>query len=273
MDVYPELAFRLGVLRRHSLAGKVSTAIGERILRMSDVVIALGETMGERLRAAGAARVAVVHNWADETAIVPVKPIARPSRAEWNWIGQLVLLYSGNLGLAHEFETLIAAAKRMASLLPNVLFVFAGVGPRLREVREATRDLDNVEFRDFVERSRLGESLTAADVHVVTLRPDIAGLLVPSKIYGILAAGRPTIYVGPAEGEIHQIITDGRCGVSIRNGDVDGFITAIREYACEPFRRDREGENARSAFEARFTRKESLRALQQIVEESMSSAR
>ena len=177
-----------------------------------------------------------------------------------------MILYSGNLGLAHEFETVIRAARRLATEMPNVLFAFVGVGPRLSEVRDATDGMQNVEFHDYVDRSRLGDTLASADVHLVTLRPEMVGLLVPSKIYGILAAARPTIYVGPQSGEIHDILRDGRCGVTVRNGDVDALVAAIRDYACDLRRRDDEGRNARAYFESRFTKAKSLAALQRIVE-------
>lgn len=266
MDVYPDVAFHLGAIRRESFAGRLFARIGLAVLRSSDAVIALGDTMAERLRELGAQRVEVVHNWADEAVIVPTTAFDRPARVQWGWTRRFVVLYSGNLGLAHEFDTLIAAAKRLAAAMPNVLFAFVGVGPRLKEVRDATRDVPNVAFQDYVDRSRLGDTLAAADVHLVTLRPDMVGLLVPSKIYGILAASRPTIYVGPPSGEVHDILRDGRCGATIANGDVDGLVAAVRDYACDPKRRDEEGRNARTYFEARFTKAKSLAALQRIVE-------
>ena len=272
MDVYPDLAFELGVLEPKSAGGRLLTKMGGTILRSVDLVIALGETMAARLTHLGARRVEVVHNWADEEAIVPLPAIERPARTEWGWQSRLVLLYSGNLGLAHEFETVIEAARRLAVQMPNVVFAFIGVGPRLREVRVATRDLPNVEFRDYVERSRLGDTLTAADVHLVTLRPGMAGLLVPSKIYGILAAGRPTIYIGPADGEIADIVRDGGCGAVIANSDVEGLTTAIRDYACDPYRRDREGSRARALLEARFTRRQSLAKFRRLLEEVIGRA-
>jgi colanic acid biosynthesis glycosyl transferase WcaI len=272
MDVYPDVAFQLGAIRRTSFAGRLLTRVGRSVLQSSDAVVALGETMAGHLRTLGAKRVEVVNNWTDESTIVPVTAFDRPSRVEWNWTRRFVILYSGNLGLAHEFETVVAAAKRLADVMPNVLFAFIGVGPRLNEVREATREMPNVEFQDYVDRSRLGDTLSAGDVHLVTLRPDMAGLLVPSKIYGILAAGRPTIYIGPAEGEVHSIVREGRCGTSIRNADVDGLVSAIRDYACDPKRRDDEGRNARQFFEARFTKGKSLAAMQHIVEMAQSRA-
>lgn len=266
MDVYPDIAYELGALKRGSFAGRLFGRMSGAVLRSSDVVIALGETMAARLRQLGASRVEVVHNWADEDAIVPRTAIDRPPRAEWGWQERFVILYSGNLGLAHEFDTVLAAARRLASTMPNVLFAFVGVGPRLKEVREAARDLPNVELRDYVDRSRLGDTLTAADLHLVTLRPNMPGLLVPSKIYGILAAGRPTIYVGPETGEIADILREGNCGTTVPNGDVDRLLAVIRDYACDPFRRDREGEGARAIFERRFTRRKRLDAFRGILE-------
>jgi colanic acid biosynthesis glycosyl transferase WcaI len=269
MDVYPELAFRLGALRRGSLFGRLFAALSHRVLSGSDVIVSLGETMAITLRQLGGRNVEVVHNWADERAIVPCASNASPSRSEWGWERRFVAVYSGNLGLAHEFETLVAAAKQLSVALPDVLVAFVGNGPRLREVQEATKNLPNVEFRDFVERSRLGDSLAAADVHLVTLRSDMAGLLVPSKIYGILAAGRPTIYVGPPAGEVHDILRDGRCGVSIRNGDVDRLVAAIRDYAGDRSRLDREGESARRYFVQHFTKEGRLTALREIIERTI----
>jgi colanic acid biosynthesis glycosyl transferase WcaI len=266
MDVYPDLAFELGVLERNSRLGRLLTAVSRRVLQSADVVIALGESMADRLRKLGAKRVEVIHNWADESVIVPRTAIDRPARIEWGWQLRLVILYSGNLGLAHEFDTVLAAAEKLATAIPNVLFAFVGVGPRLAEVKRAARDLPNVEFREYVERSRLGDTLTAADIHLVTLRPNMPGLLVPSKIYGILAAGRPTIYIGPPDGEIADILREGRCGSTVPNGDVDGLVTTIRDYSCDPFRRDVEGTNARAIFEARFTRRRSLDTFRGLLE-------
>jgi colanic acid biosynthesis glycosyl transferase WcaI len=247
MDVYPDVAFALGAIRSDSLVGRMLKTTAGATVRRADVVVALGETMATKLRAAGARKVEVIHNWADS---MPLSD-GRPS----SWKDRFVVLYSGNLGLAHEFETVLAAAKRLTEADPRVLFAFVGVGPRLAEVQAAARELPNVEFRSYVERARLGETLTAADVHLVTLRPNMSGLLVPSKIYGILAAGRPTVYVGPAAGEVFDIVTEGGCGTVVPNSDVDRLVATISEYARDDARRQREGENARRLFERRFTKR------------------
>lgn len=267
MDVYPDLAFRLGALRPGSPAGRLLERISRATLRGSTAVVALGETMAARLRAGGLRNVATIHNWADGEAIRPRPADGHPLREAWGWTGRFVVLYSGNMGLAHEFETVLAAAELLRRDR-GVLLSFVGGGPRRAEVeREARRrGLDNVEFRPYVERERLGLSLTAGDLHLVTLREGMPGLLVPSKIYGVLAAGRPTLYVGPEAGEVADIIAAGRCGTRVAAGDVQGLAGAIERYARDAALREEEGRRARRLFEERFDKPRALRSFARLVE-------
>jgi glycosyltransferase involved in cell wall biosynthesis len=273
MDVYPDLAFALGALRPESAAGRFFTWLSRRSLSASDRVVALGECMAERLKKNGAERIEVVHNWADENAIRPAPVSGNRLRTQWEWNGRFVVLYSGNLGLAHEFETALGAAELLRDRA-DVLFAFVGGGPRLEETRRVARDrgLPNVEFRPYVARDLLGESLTAGDVHLVTLREAMPGLLVPSKIYGILAAGRPTLYVGPDRGEIFEILAQGECGLRVANGDAAGLAEAVRGYADEPERCREQGRRARELFERRFTKRECLARFMGILEEGAGRA-
>jgi glycosyltransferase involved in cell wall biosynthesis len=223
-----------------------------------------------------------IHNWADGDAIRPIDPSASALRSEWGWDERFVVLYSGNMGLAHEFETALDAAALLADE-PKVLFSFLGGGPRRDEIERGVRErgLANVELRPYVARERLGESLTAGDVHLVSLRPSLAGMLVPSKIYGILAAGRPTLYVGPPVGEIADIIGAGACGTRVAPGPPVGEIAdiigagacgtrvapgdareladAVRGYLRDDARVKLEGRRARALFEERFTKERGLR--------------
>ena len=252
MDVYPDIAFELGALRAGSVAGRIFAAISRWTLRSSGLVIALGDTMATRLRDAGAKNVIAVHNWADGEAIRPLPSAQSQYRRARGWRERFVVLYSGNLGLAHEFETVLDAAARLADR--PVVFAFVGSGPRLDEARAiaAHRRLANVEFHPHVTREDLGDLLAAGDLHLVTLRPGIPGLLVPSKVYGILAAGRPTLYVGPDEGEVRAIVRRG-CGAAVPNGDVDRLVETIEVYRTDETRRRREGLAARRLVDAEFT--------------------
>jgi len=267
MDVYPDLAFELGVMRPRSIAGRLFRALSGFTLRRSDDVVALGETMGARLCAVRGRPPAVVHNWADGETIRPLAAERNPLRREWGWGERLVVLYSGNMGLAHEFDTVLEAAAALGDRR-DVRFAFVGGGPRRAEIEARARReaLGNVEFRPYQPRETLGESLTAGDLHLVTLRERMAGLLVPSKIYGILAAGRPTLYVGPEEGEIAEIVRRGECGVRVAPGDAAGLVAAIGRYAGDPGLRERHGRNARRLFEERFTREHGVRAFLSLIE-------
>ena len=267
MDVYPDLAFVLRALGRHSPVGRVLAAVARATLRRSDCAIALGETMAARLRAAGARRVEVVHNWADGEAIRPGLAAASPLRRAWGWDERFVVQYSGNLGLVHDFDTALEAA-RLLQDEPRVLFAFVGEGPRRTqlETEAARRGLRNVEFRPHVAREELGACLTAGDVHLLTLLDGVEGLVVPSKIYGILAAGRPTLYVGPAAGEAAEILRQGDCGVRIAVGDAAGLAEAVRVYLADGSRRAEHGRRARALFEERFTKARALEAHRRVLE-------
>jgi len=267
MDIYPDLAFELGVLRRGSVLGRVLFRLSRFALSHADAVIALGRNMERRLRAAGAPNLTVVHNWADGEAIRPRREAGARLREEWGWTDRFVLLYSGNLGLAHEFDTLLDAAE-MLRTEPRVLFAFVGEGPqRTRLEREVTRrGLSNVELRPHLPRRRLGESLPAGDAHLVTLLDRVAGLVVPSKIYGILAAGRPTVFVGPEASEVDEILREGACGVRVAVGDAEGLARAIRAYATDESRCHADGDRARALFDRRFTREQALAAHSRVLD-------
>ncbi len=262
MDIYPDVAFELGVLRRDSLAGRLFARASEFTLRRADVVVALGETMAKRLAASGARRVEVVHNWADGETIRPRSIDEHPFRKDWGWLEKFVVLHSGNMGLAHEFDTVVAAAELLRED-ETVLFAFIGGGPRKGEVEaEVTRrGLSNVCFRPYVPSAQLGRGLTSADVHLVTMRGRMPGLLVPSKLYGILAAGRPAIYVGPDDGEVPRILRDGQCGACVADGDPQGLADAVVDYKNNAQRRAEHGRRARRLFDERFSRDHGLRKL------------
>jgi glycosyltransferase involved in cell wall biosynthesis len=236
-------------------------------LRRSDAVIALGETMAERLRVAGGRGLVTIHNWADGAAIRSGAESAAARRSALGWDDRFVVLYSGNLGLAHEFDTILDAAEMLGDH-PAVLFVFVGGGPRMDALQQAVRErsLSNVTFRPYAERALLGESLAAGDVHLITLRERMPGLLVPSKIYGVLAAGRPAIYIGPEEGEVSDIIAAGRCGVRIANGDAKALVQAVLRYQRNRTVRELEGQRARVLFEERFTKSHGLSAFMRLIE-------
>ncbi len=267
MDVYPDVAYELGVMKPGSIVGRSVQFMSKWTVRGSDRVVALDEAMARRLRAHVDRDIAVIPNWADGDVIRPRPAAGHPLRRSWGWERRLVVLYSGNMGLAHEFETVLRAADRLRDA-PEILFAFVGDGPRRGEIEKTAREmgLPNIDLRPYVPRSDLGGSLTAGDVHLITLRERMPGLVTPSKIYGIMAAGRPTIYVGPADGDVAHIVDGGGCGVRVPNGDVDGLVAAVLGYARDETRRLSEGERARVLFDERYTRELGVEAFRGLIE-------
>ena len=264
MDVYPDVAFATGTLRPRGVPGLLGKALARRTVRSADAVVALGETMARHLARTPARRIEVIHNWADGEAIRPVSRDVGLRPAEDR---PFVAMYSGNMGLAHEFVTILGIAGRLEA--DPVRFVFVGGGPRRDEIEGSAAALraGTVELRPSVARADLGASLASADLHLVSLRDGMAGLLVPSKIYGILASGRPVLYVGPAAGEVYEIIREGDCGTCVLPGDVDAGVAAIRAYVAAPERGVAEGRRGRQLFEERFSRSRGIAQWTKLVED------
>jgi colanic acid biosynthesis glycosyl transferase WcaI len=252
-DLFPEVAEELGVTRRIAFLH----AFRNWSLRRADVNVAVGERMAERLRSLDSSAT-VIHNWAD-AAIQPIPHEQNSLRRSWNLEGKFVVAYSGNLGRAHEIQTM-AGAIRMLSGHETIRFLFIGAGARTAELRHAVMDLDNVRFEAYQPRERLSESLSAADVHLISLDPRVEGLIVPSKVYGILAAGRPAIFIGSPDGEIGELLKELGCGAVIAPRDVESLVEAILRLAGDSALVSSLGAQARAAHEERFTAPISLEA-------------
>jgi colanic acid biosynthesis glycosyl transferase WcaI len=230
-DVYPELAEELGVISRGGLLAQVLRSISTWALRRQDEVVVVGRCMRERLvrRGVDAGKIEVIPNWSPVGAVSA--DVVSAMRHKLGWANDFVALYSGNLGLAHDFETLVSAAKLLGGA--GVKMVFAGEGPRLEQVRRATQGLEHVSFLPPQAKDDLAAFLAAADVHLVTVRAGLEGLVVPSKAYGILAAERPIFYVGAQDSEVARLLSETNAGKVFTNGDFAGVASALRESAAE----------------------------------------
>ena len=246
-DLYPELAENLGVLRPSGWMAQALRALSRRALKQQDAVVAVGRCMESRLlrRGVDPRRLRVIANWSPVSA-APVEQVAA-LRQSLGWNKNFVVLYSGNLGLAHDFGSLIEAARLLEP--SGARIVFAGEGPRLEELCRTVKALPHVSVIPPRPAEELAAFLGAADLHLVSIRPDLAGLLVPSKIYGILAAGRPVLHVGPDEAEAARLLSESGAGLSFQSGDATGLARTVRELISDHARRARLGENARRAAE------------------------
>jgi colanic acid biosynthesis glycosyl transferase WcaI len=276
MDVYPELGVLLGALREGSVTVRILGRLMSWSLRSADLVIALGEHMAGRLtmKGVGRERIRVLPTWENATEIVPAPRSGNPFRAAHGLGDRFVVLYSGNLGAAHDFATLLDAAETLSDR-PDIVFLIIGSGPRLPWVQTEAerRNLGNVRFLPYQPRDTLCRSLSAGDVHIVTLREGLQGLLVPSKFVGALASGRPLLYVGPRDGEIPDAIRAGECGCVIEPGDATALAEVIVALQADEAKREIMGKNARMLFERRYTREKAVADFCRILREVHYNAR
>ena len=226
-DLYPEIAVDLAYIKAGGLTHRMTGLLADLVRRHADGIIVLGPCMKERLIARGvpAAKIHIAEHWASSTAITPM---ARPGDPR-----ELVILYSGNLGLAHDLATIQGAMLALGND-PRFRFVFAGTGGKRKELADFCEvyGIQNVEFRPFVARDKLSEGLAAGDIGLVTQREESCGAVVPSKVYGILAAGRPLLFVGPGNATPALLIERYGCGWRVNCGDSQGAIRTLEYLAA-----------------------------------------
>jgi colanic acid biosynthesis glycosyl transferase WcaI len=267
-DVFPEIATTLGRLRNPF----VIAALGRTVsfyLRRADRIVAIGETMRTRLETKGAPpeRIRVIPNWVDVSQIRP-QPHDNTWAAENGLAGKFVVMHSGNVGHAQDLDTLIRAADHLRDL-EDLVVLIVGLGARRAEVmRLAARlGLDNVRFLPYQPRERLSESLSSADVHVVGLAPGLAGYVVPSRLYGILAAGRPVIAAVDGDSETAEIVRSADCGYHVPPASPNLLAAAIRRSYASRDELARLGENARAYVEREGDRQVAMERYRSVLGE------
>jgi colanic acid biosynthesis glycosyl transferase WcaI len=266
-DVYPEVAAAFGLLSDKSMTYRALASVAAVTYQSASRVVALSEGMAARLIAQGAPRerVTVIPNWADGRLISPIKREENEFRAAHR-LSDFVVMYSGNLGVGHEVDTLLEAARLLWTRKAPATFVFVGGGARRADAERAASELPNVRFLPYQPREALAQSLTAADVHLISLREGNQGLLVPSKLYGALASGRPILYVGPDACEVAQVVRRDGLGWEGRPGDAAGLANAILRMHADSERTARIGAKARQVFEQNYDLVHARRRWSEVLE-------
>ena len=256
-DLFPEVALSLGEPSLPIGFPWTMKKLRNLSLRRAAMNVAIGSRMAEYFVAQGipATRVRVIPNWAHEDSIQPQPTAGSELRKTLGLAENFIVGYSGNLGRAHDPETLFDAASRLA-VDPRIVFVIvgAGHGNTLLRSRVAEAGLDNVRFVDYQPIDKLSDSMAAADLHLVSLRPELEGQIVPSKFYGIAAAGRAIGFVGDPDGELARIIAKGNCGFSVPQGRGDLLAEAILRSAADAEMCKDQGRRARALLDEQFSR-------------------
>ena len=260
-DLYPEVAAELGMSSAKGLTGRILIALRNASLRCATMNVAIGDDMARRVRGMGvsAARLRVVMNWADDESIRPSEAESNPLRQSWSLEGKFVVAYSGNLGRAHDIETLLSAAEILREHL-EIVFLCIGGGRGLSDLAAEVerRALKNFRFQPYQPRDGLDRSLGVADIHWLSLKPGLDGLLLPSKFYGIAAAGRPILIVGSENGELAKLVARHECGYCVPPGSGEEFARIVLTLSEDRALCRRLGANARTMLDANLTKSQSL---------------
>jgi len=268
-DLYPEIAIASGMYWLRGPIGGGLAFLRDRSLKAACANVVVGALMAERLVSKQVRRetIHLIPNFAIDDEIVPVSAADNPLRRDWELGDKFVIGYSGNLGRVHEFQTILDAAEHLRNE-PRIVFLCVG-GGRLfdvlaRSVGERKLE-DKFVFRPYQDRATLKYSLSAPDVHWISLRPEFEGLVVPSKVYGIAAAGRPIIAITAKSGEIARLVHTHRCGIVVEPGDAQRLAATLSELMVNPSLCAEMGSRARTMLEKNYTRAHAFELWQQLL--------
>lgn len=257
-DVYPQIASALGQVPETSLLSRSWRRLNKWAYRGAARIIVLDQAMAGVIQAELppnlGRKVVVIPNWSDGNFIRPNSRRDHPLRKELGLADDFVLLYSGNIGLFHEIETIVRAAVRLREV-NKIRFVFIGNGGQLPWLRDMVQnnELKNVVLLPFQAKERLPQTLSMCDAGFVTLKTAATGFCSPSKLYGLLAAGKPILALTDARAEAARVARTHQCGIHVVPGDDGHLAREILRLKDDPFLLETMGVRARRAFEENYT--------------------
>lgn len=258
MDMFPEVLVSVGALKQKSWLNRLLQRVSNSSRRSAAAIIALGPCMKRRLVESGIApeRIHIVENWADGDAI-------RPASSRKPGVN---VFYSGNLGVSHEIETILHGMEVLQDD-PRFSFTFAGGGQLKDKLAAAcsAKQLANVEFIPYASRESMSSHLATATIGLVTERPESLGTVVPSKVYGLMAAGKPILFIGPRAATPGLLIRRFGVGWQIEPGDGAGLVALLHRLADDPREIRRRGRRARRVFERHYDLPIAVRRLERLL--------
>ncbi len=254
MDLHPDAEEALGMLKADSAPAKLLHGLNDVGYRNADFIVDLGTYMKRRIEAKGVQpdRLHTIPVWSKRDEIEPLPHADNPLLDEWGLRGKCVVMYSGNAGLAHRFEEVLAAMHTLKNH-PDLFFLFVGSGPRKKDIITFAEEhgIENFRYLDYLPREQLRYSLSAASIHLLTLKRRMAGIAVPGKLYGIMAAGRPVVMLGPAASVPAETIEREQIGVVVEpggEGSTARLVEGLLRLCGDDALRAAQGERARAAF-------------------------
>ncbi|MBA3350731.1 MAG: glycosyltransferase family 4 protein [Actinobacteria bacterium] len=242
-DVYPDVAIELGALK-NPLVIDAATRLERFCYARADKVTVLSDELKDNVGAkTDPAKVRVIPNFVDTEWIRP-SPIDNGYRDEFGLQGKKVVMYAGNVGLSQSMDMVLDSAMAL-EYDRDIIFVINGGGAVLEEVARRARGLPNVRLVGMQPAARLPQVLGAADVHLVPLKRGLARSSVPSKVYSILAAGRPLVASVDEGSEVALLVERAKAGFAVAPGDAEALTKAIRRLVDDPDEARRMGEAGR----------------------------
>jgi colanic acid biosynthesis glycosyl transferase WcaI len=259
MDLNPDQLIAMGKLKPNDFITWGLELANKMILEESSLIVALDRFMGDRLRARAnvKSKMQIMPPWPHEEHIERLPHDKNPFRSAHGLDGKFVVMYSGNHSPANPLRTLLDATLAFKDD-PGIEFLFIGGGLGKKEVEEhiRTHQLTNVVSLPYQPMADLRYSLSAADVHVVSLGENMVGIVHPCKIYGAMAVGRPILYLGPKPSHVSDLLDEHDIGLHVSHGDVEGAISAIRALrALAPDKREGMGKTAQRVMSERLSQK------------------
>lgn len=274
-DIFPEVALKIGNRKLDTPIIRILLWLRNRSLQKAAMNVVIGDLMHDTVVKMGVApeRVRTIHNFVDDEQIQAQSTHAVQLRQEWGLTeSDFVIGYSGNLGRAHDLDTILSVATELKDDR-EIKFLFIGGGhlrARLQqEIQE--RDLNNVVLKPYLPREDLPESLSLPNFHWASLIPDLEGYIVPSKAYGVAAAGRPLLMIGDLDGEIGRLVTKYDFGIVVQPGNASEVTRSMLELASNTARMKQLGQNARRFTDLHASRKKAFSLWLELVDTYVST--
>jgi colanic acid biosynthesis glycosyl transferase WcaI len=260
MDLYPDLLMKHKLLRNRSMIKKMLGKLSEYSFKSASKIFVIGRCMNELMsqKNIDIKKLEIIQNWPDES-LERYTGDGSIFRKKYNLNDKFLVMYSGNMGEFHIFETILSVAK-LTQNIKKLAFVFIGKGGRKHEIENAINSgIRNIVLLDHLPNDDYADALLAGNIHFASLRKGYEGLLVPSKFYGILAIGRPIMYEGRVSGELARTINENKCGQVIEQNDCVEMKRCILKYMGDSGLELAHGTSSRKTYEDFYSRKKMAR--------------
>ena len=267
-DLFPEVAKELGIKLFTGYIFKITKSVRNWSLKVAQFNIVIGERMSERLNKEinRTDTTVIIPNWAIGRKMTSVPGNGNILRKDWALDDKFTIAYSGNLGRGHDYKTILNAAIELKDN-SDIIFIFIGGGTGYDNLKYESDKLNlpNVIFKPYQTSDLLSQSLSVADVHLISLEPVLEGLIVPSKFYGILSVGRTMIYLGDSDGEIARELIKGQCGHVVVMGDHKNLVSIISHLYANKHECEELSVNAKLLYENKFIAEKSISAWRRVL--------